>query len=178
MPDHVRGDAGADMALAVLVDAEDGRTLPVFTAAASLAAWDQAARPVPVEAQRAALAAVAEGCDELVLDVAGPVRFRVARPAVWALAQGRPWAPPAQDDEVVAAVQRATAEVGADQPALRSTLCLPAPAGGLVVVAAVEPGLAPADLDRLGGALGVALGRRAEVAERVAGLRLVIRPAL
>jgi hypothetical protein len=177
LPDDVRGDAGADMALAVLVADDGSRTLPVFAGTQELAAWDPTARPVPVEAERAALAAVAEDCDELVLDVAGPVAFRVTRPALWALAQGRRWVPAAQDDDVVAAVRQVTAQVAARFPALRSTLCLPAPRAGLVVVAFVAPGLEPAEVDRLSGTLGVELGRRPEVAERVSALRLVIRPA-
>ena len=176
LPDHVRGDAGADMALAVLVAADGARRLPVFTSTQALAAWNPSARPVPVEAERAGLAAVAEDCDELLLDVAGPVPFRVPRPALWALAQGRPWRSPAQDDELVAAVQAVTVMVAGQMPALRSAACLPAPLAGLVVVAVVDEGLDGVALDRLTAALGVELGRRAEVAERVANVRLVVRP--
>ena len=107
----VAGDKSADMALATLTGRDGTRALPVFTATAALAAWDAAARPVPVEAARAAQAAVAEGCDVVVLDVAGPASRVLPRPAVWAVAQGRDWVPPWEDGEVLAEVAAACGEV-------------------------------------------------------------------
>ena len=74
----------------VTLKAPDGRTaMPVFTSAASLKAWHPEARPVAVYAARAALSAVAEGAELLVLDPGSDVTFVVRRPAVWALAQQR-----------------------------------------------------------------------------------------
>jgi len=107
----VAGDKSADMALATLTGKDGTRALPAFTSAAALAAWDAAARPVPVEAARAAQAAVAEGCDVVVLDVAGPASRVLPRPAVWAVAQGRDWVPPWEDGEVLAEVAAACGEV-------------------------------------------------------------------
>ncbi|MGC1207341.1 MAG: SseB family protein, partial [Ornithinimicrobium sp.] len=53
-------DASSDMA-AVTLSAPDGRkALPAFTSAEQLARWDARSRPVPVSAQRAALAGVQE----------------------------------------------------------------------------------------------------------------------
>src|SRR5690606_5460437 len=49
-------DATSDMASVTLVAPDGQRALPVFTSAAALVAWDPTARPVPVTAQRAALA--------------------------------------------------------------------------------------------------------------------------
>jgi SseB protein N-terminal domain len=43
-----------DMAAVTLVAPDGTRALPAFTSAAALAAWDPAARPVPVAADRAA----------------------------------------------------------------------------------------------------------------------------
>ncbi len=89
----LHADKQADMAL-VTLKAPDGRTaMPVFTSAASLAAWHPEARPVAVYAARAALSAVAEGAELLVLDPGSPITFVVRRPAVWALAQQRDWTP-------------------------------------------------------------------------------------
>jgi hypothetical protein len=104
LPDHVRGDLGADMAVAIVAGPDGRSALPVFTSLDAMARWDPAARPVPVQSSRAALSAVDEGCDLLVLDPAGPVRFVVPRPAVWALGQGRPWTPPGDDPELLAAL--------------------------------------------------------------------------
>ncbi|HEY8752805.1 MAG TPA: SseB family protein, partial [Arthrobacter sp.] len=91
--DGLTADKQADMAL-VTLKAADGRTaLPAFTSADALAAWHPEARPVAVYAARAALSAVAEGAELLVLDPGSEVTFVVRRPAVWALAQQRDWIP-------------------------------------------------------------------------------------
>lgn len=79
-------DKSSDMA-AVLMRGRDGRmALLAFTGAASLAAWDPAARPVPVTARVAAASAVQEGASALVLDVAGPSAFVVQGEDLHALA--------------------------------------------------------------------------------------------
>jgi hypothetical protein len=70
-------DKSSDMA-AVLMTGKDGRTaLLAFTGTASLEAWNPQARPVPVGARQAALAAVQEKAAALLVDVAGPVMFVV-----------------------------------------------------------------------------------------------------
>jgi hypothetical protein len=142
LPDHVRGDAGAQMSLPLLAGPGGRRALPVFSGVDALAAWDATARPVPVEASRAALSAVDEGCDVMVLDPASPGAFVVRRPAVWALAQGRSWAPAAADPEVVATLAEAMREV----PAVRGVHCEPGQSSELRVVVALEPGLDQAAL--------------------------------
>ncbi len=97
--DELHSDKQADMAL-VTLKAPDGRTaMPVFTSAASLQAWHKEARPVAVYAARAALSAVAEGAELLVLDPGSELTFVVRRPAVWALAQQQPWTPSYADPE-------------------------------------------------------------------------------
>lgn len=79
-------DKSADMA-AVLMEGRDGRrALLAFTSLATLAAWNPEARPVPVPARTAALAAVQEDAAAVVVDVAGPVTFVVEGAALRALA--------------------------------------------------------------------------------------------
>ena len=81
-------DKSSDMA-AVLMQGRDGRTaLLAFTSLATLAAWDPEARPVPVPAPTAALAAVQEQAAAVVVDIAGPVAFVVEGDALRALASG------------------------------------------------------------------------------------------
>jgi len=76
----------SDMA-AVLMRGRDGRTaLLAFTASDSLRSWNSEARPVPVAAGQAALAAVQEGAAALLVDVAGPVKFVVQGEDLAALA--------------------------------------------------------------------------------------------
>jgi hypothetical protein len=88
--DAVTGaDKTSDMA-AVLVESAGGqRGLLAFTSTAALAAWDPAARPVPVASPTAALAAVQEQAAALVVDLAGPARLVVTGPHLLGLADGR-----------------------------------------------------------------------------------------
>ncbi len=106
-PAATRHEKITDMALVTLVGRDGRRALPVFTSLATLAGWRSDARPVPVEASRAALSAVAEGAEVLVLDVNGPHRFDVSGPALEALARGRAWVPPHTDPEVREAIAAA-----------------------------------------------------------------------
>ncbi|WP_307861508.1 SseB family protein [Nocardioides xinjiangensis] len=70
-------DKSSDMA-AVLVQAADGSTgLLAFTSTASMARWDPQARPVPVPARTAATAAVQDGAEALLVDLAGPATYVV-----------------------------------------------------------------------------------------------------
>jgi SseB protein N-terminal domain len=81
-------DKTSDMA-AVLMRGHDGRTaLLAFSGTQTLAAWDPAARPVPVTARDAARAARQDGAEALVLDVAGPVLFVVEGEDLVAVAEG------------------------------------------------------------------------------------------
>lgn len=97
--------ASSDMA-SVTASAPDGTTaLLAFSSTAALSAWDAGARPVPVTAQRAALAAVQERCDVIVLDVGSSAPITLRSSMVWALAMDRAWQPPHTDPVVRAAVQ-------------------------------------------------------------------------
>ncbi len=167
------GDKSADMALPLRTRADGVRVLPAFTSTAALAAWDAGARPVAVEAERAALAAVAEGCEQIVLDEAGPVPFPVRRPALWALAQGRPWVPSPHDPDVVAAVAAACA----GPAVLEGTRCEPGTRAEMRVVLGVRPGLDRRELDALLAGVRARLAADEVVAERVDSLELRVLPA-
>ena len=107
--DGLQADKQADMAL-VTLKAPDGRTaMPAFTSAAALSAWHPDARPVAVYAARAALSAVSEGAELLVLDPGSDFTFVVRRPAVWALAQQQQWTPSYKDQELAEEMGRAAA---------------------------------------------------------------------
>jgi hypothetical protein len=81
-------DKTSDMA-AVLMTGRDGRTaLLAFTGSTSLERWNPDARPVPVPATKAALAAVQQEASALLVDVAGPVMFVVEGEELLNLARG------------------------------------------------------------------------------------------
>ncbi|WP_311478233.1 SseB family protein [uncultured Gulosibacter sp.] len=99
-------DKSADLSI-VTVAAPDGRgVVPVFSSVAAMKAWDADARPVPVDARRAALAAVEAGSDVLILDAANlETEFVVRRPAVWAIAQAHDYIEPWTDPKVLQRIQ-------------------------------------------------------------------------
>ncbi|WP_205705330.1 SseB family protein [Kineococcus indalonis] len=167
------GDKSADMALALLTQPDGRRGLPLFTDLAALAAWRADARPVPVPAARAALSGVQEGCEVLVLDPAGPVRFVVRRTALWALAREHEWVPAPFDGLVEAAVGEALAGV----PSVRGVRLEAAEHAELRLVVGVAPGLDREGLARLSARLGERLGASDVVADRVDSLELRLLPA-
>lgn len=134
--DGLTADKQADMAL-VMLKAADGRTaMPAFTSAGALAAWHPEARPVAVYAARAALSAVSEQAELMVLDPGSDVTLVVRRPALWALAQQQRWVPSYADPALAAEMTK----VAAGFAAVRSISILPgsgvpATAGGGVVLA-------------------------------------------
>ncbi len=70
-------DKSSDMAT-VLMRGPDGRlALLAFTGLEAMHRWDPDARPVPVPARTAALAALQDGAEALLIDLAGPVRYLV-----------------------------------------------------------------------------------------------------
>ncbi|MBS0025336.1 SseB family protein [Microbacterium paraoxydans] len=94
----------------VTVAAPDGRRVqPVFSSVEAMQRWDPTARPIPVEAVRAALAASAEDTDLIVLDPTSDTEFVIRRPAVWAVAQGHAWEPSFHSPEVFTALQESVA---------------------------------------------------------------------
>lgn len=94
----------------VTVAAPDGRKVqPVFSSVTAMQVWDATARPVPVEAVRAALAASSEDTDLIVLDPTSETEFVIRRPAVWAVAQEEPWEPSFLSPAVFTALQESVA---------------------------------------------------------------------
>jgi hypothetical protein len=86
--DGLAHDKTSDMAT-VLMRGGDGRlALLSFTGTATLAAWDPAARPVPVSVQVAARSALQDGAEALLVDVAGPVPLVVEGDDLEGLARG------------------------------------------------------------------------------------------
>ena len=186
----LHADKQADMAL-VTLKAADGRTaLPAFTSAAALAAWHPEARPVAVYAARAALSAVAEGAELLVLDPGADVTFVVRRPGVWALAKQHDWAPSYSDQELAAEMGQAASGF----PAVRGIELLPGsgvaaraadgsvvPGGGagpeLQVVLYLEDGLDAAGVQELVAGLQSEWSRNVLFGERVDSLEIKLRRA-
>lgn len=186
----LQADKQADMAL-VTLKAADGRTaLPAFTSADALSDWHPGARPVAVYAARAALSAVAEGAELLVLDPGSDVTFVVRRPAVWALAQQRDWVPAYTDAELAAALGQAADGfppvrrvelLPGRGVASRAADGTPVPGGGsgpeLQVVLYLDDGLDAAAVQELVAGLQAEWSRNVLFGERVDSMEIKLRRA-
>ncbi|WP_235020101.1 SseB family protein [Ruania rhizosphaerae] len=169
--DGIAGEKSASAAM-VTVAAPDGRSaIPVFSSMATLQRWRQDARPIPVEAPRAALAAASDADGLLVLDPGGPDTVLIPRPAVWALAQQRPWTPASEDPEVRAAVERA---VGA-LPEVAAVRVEPGRQAEIRVVLGLPAGLDRGQVDRIVAAAGQVLAADETAADRVDSFELQVR---
>ncbi|TGN66971.1 SseB family protein [Nocardioides eburneiflavus] len=81
-------DKSSDMA-AVLVQAADrSKGLLAFTSTETMARWNPEARPVPVTTATAATAAVQDGAEALLVDLAGPAPYVVDGEDLGRLAAG------------------------------------------------------------------------------------------
>ena len=163
-------DKAADIAVPVLVEADGGRGLPVFTDLAALAAWDPTARPVPVGGSRAAQVALAEGADALVVDVAGPASATLPAPELRALAEGR-GRRPAWDDPAVAA------EVGAvldREPSARSAHLRPSRGSDARLTVVLAP---DADAPAVARRLADSVAGLPAVRAGVRGLEVLVAPS-
>ncbi len=98
--------AGSDRAVAAVSVRElDGSPLGLaFTGMAPLVEWDASARPLPVEATRAAGAILAEGGRALLVDAGSSHALRIEGVGLARLASGEPWPDPWVDPAVRAAV--------------------------------------------------------------------------
>lgn len=162
-------DAVSDMASVTLVAPDGQQALPAFTSTAALASWNPDARPVPVTAQRAALAAVQEGCEFIPLDLPAPPGapvFTLTPSMVWALAMDRPWVPAHEDEHVAAAVATALQ----DEELVAAHALAPGPDGALLVELALPPGLAGEDLQALVTRVGERIAADGETRARIEAL--------
>ncbi|AIY03910.1 MULTISPECIES: SseB family protein [Arthrobacter] len=105
-------DKESDMALVTLQGPDGRRALPAFSHADALTRWHPEARPVAVYAARAALSAVAEEAQLMVVDPGSQRPFVLRRPALWALAQQNDWLPSYADPAVAEVLERSVDDLG------------------------------------------------------------------
>jgi hypothetical protein len=90
------------------VEGPDGRPVsPLFSDVASMAAWNSAARPVPVSASQAALAAASDGLALIVINPGQLNSVTLRRSAVKAVATGEAYVAPYRDPLVLQALREA-----------------------------------------------------------------------
>lgn len=87
-PDHpVMEDKVQELSVVTVAGPNGEKVIPAFTSVVAMTAWNRDARPIPIEAQRVALAAASEQTDRIVLNP-GTDSIVIRRPAVWAIAKG------------------------------------------------------------------------------------------
>jgi hypothetical protein len=131
--------------------------------------WNPGARPIPVPAPQAALAAAAEELGAIVLDAGSPTEFALRRTAFEALATGAPFIPCFLDERVLDAFLTASAR----EPAVRAVQLAPGDPDArlagpeLLVQLTLEGGLDRTALDALLARLGDAWAASSVIATRV-----------
>jgi SseB protein N-terminal domain len=159
-------DKSTDMAVVTLTSPDGRRALPVFTSVAALAAWQPDARPVPVDGTRAASAALAEGCQVVVVDLGSDQVQELRSSQLWAMARRQPWLPAHTDPIVAQAVSEATHQER-DLHAYRLEESSSPGSGQLRVVLTLRPGLTAEDVQALLARVGARLAENAEFRMRV-----------
>nr|WP_098456390.1 SseB family protein [Sanguibacter antarcticus] len=165
-------DKEASAGVVALQSPDGRRALPVFTSVASMAAWRADARPVPADATRAALSAVSEDWALLVIDPGGPVSVLVPRPAVWAIAQGKPWRPAVVDGTVDPEIADAVREAVSGLPSVARVRAETGRTAEVAVVLGIDSGLTRTELTGVLATVNAALAASSVISERVDSLEL------
>ena len=93
----------AELSIVTVAGPDSRDVMPVFSSVEAMRRWNPAARPVPADAVRVALAAASEDTELVVLDATSETEFVIRRPALWAIAQSRTWLPSYLDQNVLEA---------------------------------------------------------------------------
>lgn len=170
---QIVGDKKSHAAM-VTVAAPDGRAaLPVFSSTEAMSGWRKDARPVPVEARRAALAAGTEADSLLVLDPGTAETTLIPSQAVAAIATGEEWSNPLLDGEVHSAIARIVEAI----PAAVRAEVLPGQSAEVRIVLALKPGLDRVAVLNASNQMSTALGSTPIITERIDSLELRISTA-
>ena len=94
-------DKSAELSIVTVKSPDDQDSLVVFSSVEAMSLWNKAARPVPTDAIRIALAAASQMSTRVVLDPGSDTEFVVRRPAIAKIAQSLPWLPPERNEAVL-----------------------------------------------------------------------------
>lgn len=172
----MRADKSQELSI-VTVAGPDGRNvLPAFTSVAAMSAWNPSARPVPVGAERVAMAAAGEQTDLVVLDPTSPTEFVLRRPALRALGLSMRWVPSYLDERVLAAF----VESALPEPSVLAVQLAPGDVDArlagpeLLVHLSLAAGLDASQLDAVVSRLQARWAESELIAERVDSIRVVL----
>ena len=172
-------DKSSELSIVTVAGPDGRKVMPAFTSAEAMRSWKPAARPVPVDAVRLALAAVSEDTELVILDPTASTEFAIRRPALWAIARQSPWSLPETDPEVTAAF-RDPVGLEVAVPAISVTSGDPASrlaAPEILVTLALAPGLDQLAIAALLQRLHGAWSDSPTITERVDSLSVKLVPA-
>jgi len=158
----------------------DGRAVaPVFTDVSSMNVWRAAARPIPVDARKAAIAALADGLSLMVLNPGSPSSVTLRRGALMALATGEPYQPAWSDPVVQRAIEEGIAATEGAVVKHRVLSGDPAQAlvgPELVVAIGLKPGLSALQLEEVIARISLAWSSDEVLTRLVDGLGMRVVP--
>lgn len=171
---ELKTDKSAELSIVTVATPDDQNGLPVFSSVGAMQRWNPMARPVPADARRVALAAVAEENTRIILDPESETEFAIRRPAIAAIAQGLVWIHPARNSQVREAVARVLDgqndflgfELVDEDVSSRLH------SAELMLELRLKPGLPEERVAELVQQLAIGLGESAEIAEHVDSLRV------
>jgi hypothetical protein len=109
--DHpVMEDKVQELSVITVAGPSGEKVIPAFTSVAAMTAWNSDARPIPIDAQRVALAAASEQTDRIVVNP-GTDSIVLRRPVVWSIAQGNPYIAPWESVEFLAETRKLLAGI-------------------------------------------------------------------
>lgn len=163
------------------VEGPDGRPVaPLFSDVASMAAWRQDARPVPVDSARAAVAAAADGLAVVVVNPGSDSQVCLRRGAIESLARGSAYIAPWRDPAIASALEEGLQPYSALIPQHRVISGDPRQqlsGPEIVVVLGVVPGLDASELEKTLAAVSLAWSENDLLSSRVDGLGIKVIPA-
>lgn len=168
------GEKDSHMASVTLLHPDGRSGLLAFTSVDALNCWNPEARGVPVPGISAAQAAITEA-DALILDVAGPYQHVIDGPGLRAMADGRRWVPPIEDEDVIDNVHAALALLASD--GWVNVRIDPSPQADLLVVLELPGGAHPDGRgpQELANAAAASLGQNAVLRARLMnGLQIAV----
>lgn len=167
-------DKSAELSIVTVATPDDQNGLPVFSSVAAMQRWNPAARPVPADARRVALAAAAEENTRVILDPESDTEFAIRRPAIAAVAQGLNWVHPARNKSVFDEIDRITSQFELFE-GFQLEDCDPKSrlhSAELLLQLTLKPGLDQAAVESLMQNFAVKLGESETIAEHVDSLRV------
>ncbi len=101
----VMEDKVQELSVVTVAGPSGEKVIPAFTSVDAMRAWNADARPIPIDAQRVALAAASEQTDRIVVNP-GTDSIVLRRPVVWSIAQGDLYRAPWESSEFLSNVRK------------------------------------------------------------------------